>query len=542
MLNTVVGGYANWGGEKGLGIASRRLYNSKLVLDWLACHISQIQNLWIQKHLPGEMTFTLMNEMLEKIILPTMKDMGQILNEWIENSHKIDQESFDEYWGNLAELEDTINRLKEHAQCVRAEFHERTEGLQALTENEPHILLGERSGVTDMFHAAAAVLLRRYCSQWDFTGHKIFKQNIWKGIVAASNTASDWIVFPGIQLLQLPLELKLGTHCRLVPLAHEGAHQIVREAYKSNEVAAGELKKWWYRICNSALKMSILLSKRIKKELNKHHDLDLIEVEFDRVNRTINDWEKELPNSEFVADMLYFLSAGPAAIRSLYELIYSGECNYLEEHPPMWLRVIWGCGFFSKLGIDLNRDPWLVEKSKNMRLDNAVRALAIKAGEPVDLLCDLINQQFQCKTKNELSDLIDIIGKQEMREDGVSLRGDAILNHHVFLISALYANDNQYLNELIDWCRKYSEPEFFFYPISKKRRFIKKQVDAINKKCRVIAANLLYNEQIVLNANPRYIAAASVHPLLRRPFYPGGRVIHSIFYGTDWDDKMPRAS
>jgi hypothetical protein len=77
---------------------------------------------------------------------------------------------------------------------------------------------------------------------------------------------------------------------------------------------------------------------------------------------------------------------------------------------------------------------------------------------------------------------------------------------------------------------------FGFYPFLPDPEQSARARRAVDEYCGSIAERLLFNSELVLNAPPKYIAAAASLPECRSPLYPAGRVLLSLRY-TDGGRK-----
>jgi hypothetical protein len=442
-------------------------------------------------------------------------------------------------WHMLSNEENLIIGLREEIQCIRAELHELTEGAQAKTMTEPHILLGERSGVTDLFHHAAGKLLSYYCGSWDFNGGDE-PQRLWDGIVAASNTSFDWWIRPEFQLLRLPLEFKMHTHRRLLPLAHEACHQIVHCVMRDSResAAAGKLLSLWQRATEIAIGELETLRSLLQEARKAAGDpfkewLDEALGKTRDLSRKMWDGTLEharIENSELLVDLLSFLGGGPAAVTTLFELHYRPVDSHKHFHPPMWLRVFIGEMVFQYLGVTPKNNPWLHSSAWSLHVFGEQRFGDRPVFEQVksqeagfsgghEALCRYITDGLPA-TEKETHELL-----------AVGRTSDALVYEKIYYARAFLMQGSDLLTDLVRWCAEFSK-DFLFYPANENGLFSSAEIDEVNHRCLRTAVRILYDEEVILDEDPRVIAAASMHPMLRRPVHPTGRIIHSLYYST----------
>jgi len=128
----------------------------------------------------------------------------------------------------------------------------------------------------------------------------------------------------------------------------------------------------------------------------------------------------------------------------------------------------------------------------------------------------------------------------------------------LFYCSRALLKKKRYFNMLHEWVVKYFERPYakneypagwesdfipgktLFIPAIDKERFrmnenlLQKKEQDITKAtyeyCQEIARRIGYDDELILDAPQRYVAAASIMWPVVRPTYPSGRIIHSLFY------------
>lgn len=535
----------------------RRYYNLQFDLDWLFGQVRQLHRAWELQGGKGrtfervEEQIRFLHDELNRLVDTNFHQTGY------QTGSGFSRADLDSLWNILRFAEQGIRRLKNILQVLRAEFHEVTEGLQTLTTTEPHIVFGDRAGVTEVFHEAAAALFESYCGAWDFEGRQAFTA-LWNGVVADSNDEVDWGIRPDLYVLTLPMEFKLHVHRRLLPLAHEAGHLVIHEACHSPGDSPGrtELFDIWRNIQQRARSLCCDLKGHLEErrhdtiyfdwlsepierltvlltpEKGKLEDLDDSDDDFNETEHKHYRLNQRIAGSEILVDVLGIIAGGPAMVSTLWALLYAATDDpHCFTHPPVWLRVYLGTKALEHLGVSGEENPWMDPgawaEAHNWPLppDPPLWSVIEENERAADLpSLATVRVIDSCFSATQDSDILDVLARCQDRFEECSL-----LNEKVFLIAALLEEQGAKTKEIADWCRRYSRG-FSFYEIAPDGTFEPTSVDHTNSQCLDAACRLLYNEEIVMDEPPQIIAAASMHPAIRRPVHPAGRIIHSLYY------------
>jgi hypothetical protein len=513
-------------------IVIRQFYGLKYDLEWLYSLAQQTYHAWDFYIKPAEETFYRINKVFGELFRKTIYKGKLVQANLIGSSKK-------NIWKPVLEMHDKrIGSIRHAIHCMASEYHTKLEGKQVSTMTEPHVLMGARTGVTDMFMDSLDLLLEAYANTWlkvpqphpSFTAkhHKI-----WDGLVVVSTDLNqEYWIEPFIQVLSVPNEFKSHVHRRLLPLAHEGVHQLVHDMC-SSRFNDSDAQNTFLRIgkeiafnCRDQIKQVISAFQNYWGGSNKCFRFGRILTQlFEQDFKLDMDFYCRLLRSEIIVDILSFLAAGPALASNYFELYYSPAQRFGRRHLPLWMRILSGLTVFESMGIPNN--PWTETTALGYKTDNNNESLR-------DAL-----YKFETQANNNIKTVWNFVlnGFPENKIETNKLfteysnSNHPLLDSQVYIASALFMNDQYLLRKLIKWCNRFSH-DFLFYPLNGNNTLDMTQVEKIHEECWRIAIRLLYNEEIILTADVRQIAAATMLPIMRRPVIPCGRIIHSLFYAS----------
>lgn len=536
----------------------RRFYNLKTDFEWLVGQTRQLGKGWMAQLKRGGLIFFRLTNEIENELLKEMVSLGEIIDDYLELSTLVSDSKQLTECGNL--LWDVLHQYELLIQCqrtwlhyLRAEFNERTEALQAVTMTEPHIRFGERSGVTDMIHAAAYELLSDYAGKWDFeyngTGNRQPVQ-IWRGVVASSREPSDFWISTPIQLLCLPSEFKANVHRRLPPLAHEAAHLLLYNVLSHDTSYANlDLHRIWSEVCRKCVSLTANVLQKfpsytpgspqhfnVVRELLESLQAQFVatkqfagSISLENLTVLGNTELLNIIDSEILVDILGFLSGGPAVVASIAELGYVPGGTHDSTHPPVWLRVFVGLELFRHLGLGASHLPWLYRdfwrnrENRNFGIFESIMSHEKQAGESTSNYIQFLrNGTIDSSLFKEIGALF------KLAKDGYVDYTHPLLNEKIYIVSALMSAECSLLDEVIEWCIRHSDGFLFYKTTSPK--LTRYRIRKVTKHVEKTALEILYNGKVAIDSPPRYISAASMHPVIRRPIYPSGALIHSLYY------------
>jgi len=480
----------------------RQIYDIKSRFEWLLTRIHQLKGAWA-----AQKAFLPQTIIFDRIAY----DIQLIINEVTEilkggSSH-------DKNWSDLKEKLTAISRFCIYFDSVIAAYNERLEGLQIATISEPIVRVSERVGFLDLITLSLDKLMIDYCGRFkekcaDFLRYSnINSANPslnnrlvtleWNGITSSSfgrkeNQVSDYLIIPKYNLLYVPIHLKLDAEHGLLPLSHECAHFIKYNVLYPQKVNNNppklqlQLEKIWMLYNSFRSELWALPSGRFVNIDNFDHDKN-IEI-FEESN---HEYEKEISiydsvSNELFTDIMAGCIGGP-----FYYLSLPHHCNAPGLLLPPSLRI--------KAGIHLGeRMKWSKEWLKPLK------DLLYRLNDSENEYQEYSYERFEIWLGNVL------------RDDFYPRRICEFLDK-TFEISPLFFSFDD--NDL--------------QKVSSKKTF---------NLCLDIARQLGEDDLLVTDHSPRYIAAASILPGaikdlsignidgLDRPYYPSGRIYHSILY------------
>lgn len=462
------------------------------------------------------------------------------------------------------ELEDTrilCTHYKKILLDIAAEFRNRTESHQIIHFTEHAMKVGEQAGVLDLTIEAVGRLFRRYCGEPDST--KVTKgfweihdphlealpvlpgetkqddkpqRYDWRGLFISS-TYSDYYIIPEVRLLYLPMDLRFSTKGKIVVVAHEAGHQDLYTVWQNQgkdlnadpdpRTVAGAFSIWWNRFLDGVRDHWDDLRPIIGPLENQYN-----------LGSTISEIRHmEWHRVEFLADLFGLLSAGPAFIRELMHFLAvpaNAEAKLIEKEKkylapaeirPAWLRI-----------------AVLYLVAKQLRWFSQNDSFGI---EP------LVRDYFaHHETLYGSQTLYDVLNSADLKLDLLLYQWISEQNRKPgpFLPILLFLRTEAgyiKLRELILWFHRFGS-KFLFYPlfftenideptatqIEKAWKDYPLIIDYINEYCASLYDRVVYNDEVLLDAPLRYIAAASA--MDSNPGrYSAGRLLHSLYY-SDW--------
>lgn len=501
-----------------------RLYNLKFDLEWLYGYLQRMFEAWKAEELDTDViTFQELDgwavhclKRLNKLI--DLSESFFILEKFGRQSEELNHDNeLNEMWEDLRKSSQEVANIKYLTSTILANFNEKLEGKQLVTASEPYVRFGERSEIFDQICYAMDNLFKDYCGK--LKAH-------WKGLVLPSFEI-DFAIHPRTRILYLPMDIKVHVHDKLLPISHEAAHFILKLVSENIEKDASDdfYSEIWEPIhirARSFIKelkdhnLHSNVQNNEPKILNEKIDSILNEVENDLVTG-LND--KRYTKSEVLCDIFAGISGGPGYFRSLGLNGFLPTTDFETKlYPPTWLRIYLGLELFVNNFIPC-ADVW-VERikpafdsmvEKHMNVDTQKRIIK----------CDFKKQERFVKR----SIFPSLISSKDNKH--ISL----LTNYNFYLIKAILS-DKKYIKKILQWAKDYLGDEYLFFQWSKDKTKEALEEDSKDEyyKCEEIAKKLIYDDLLIENESPKMIAASSVLLPIKRPVYPSGRILHSLFY------------
>ena len=421
----------------------------------------------------------------------------------IDNFHKKTEGT----WKKLLKIEKGVSALKDYTSAVLSNFNEKLEGKQIVTATEPYLRFGDRAEIFDQIFESFNVLFRDYCGNL---------KDEWKGLVLPSFN-SNFSICAGVRILFLPTDIKIHVHDKLLPLAHEAGHFLLNQLKYKDDARNAFIKEIWEPLHDDAIKHVKKLSLQFdadrdhKQALNE--TIKSIQTEIEKEKNNEN--KKTYRSSELFADLIAGLSAGPGYFRSLGLVAFKPSSSVSSDgHPPVWLRIFLGLTLYENNFIPCHEN-WI--KDINDGFINIK-----KTHLSIDSWIDYLKKD---EFISNLSIKYAISSKSRQPENEISFTPT------FYIIKALLS-DKKHIRSLINWANKHFGDDFLFFPYKDDKSDIELVYESkkIYNKCKKIAENLLYDQHLILYEKPKNIAAASVLKPIKRPVYPSGRILHSIYY------------
>lgn len=487
----------------------KRAQDLEAHISWVMSRVDQLRLEWARSSsLPHNITIWQLNQDLKKL----KEDLA----------HKLDKPA--------AELLDSIRQVhKDSSLCLQRYeaivglYNERLEGAHLAAVLEPYSRLGERAGVLGLTLTAIDALMADYCgkSRWPYLtidgkhftdgvveedAHSNDKKEIrgWYGLVTTT-TGKDFSVHFDNHFLRVPVPVKLSARSFLLSVSHEAAHFIM--AHLSN---LGRSSKVPDDTAKALCKTIEDLHNTVKKPLETLYAQRLYRhyVEEERylpivagtlIKESINEVyrDMEVISQEVVADVLGYLIGGPPFAMGFNTYRFDGITDGL------WDR--YGQG-----------DPLMIRPSLRVKLGEWIGESLFWEDGWIDLVHELGQQMYDVESRLDVSTtfsyrytiLQDVI--EETLEDLVSN-------------SALLADAQQIL---VDAFEPDGSPLFLSVENGKPR--------VSYQQIEELARRLLYDWELVLDARPRDLAAASAllqrFPVHRISTFPTLRIYLSMAY------------
>jgi hypothetical protein len=516
-----------------------RLYDLRFQHVWLASRVQKLQRHWFN-HTPSftrqpsrhPSTFGKILGKLDRQIriLDRLRELASELRGEIESAAIAEGEGRNEQaearraavmkrirqiWEKLLFTKQELDVLLGVVNAISHTYSERSLSWQIASIASPTLTIGEETGITYMNVETAARVFRHYCS----TLRKTYRDQLevrpsWSGIVTTRG-GEDYALFPELAVLRLPVDFKIHAQARLLPIAHEAAHQVLfdlhnlawddetRDAFSEYGYLLSTTRRVLYRAAIADLEASGPFP-ALEDPLTGEQD-DVAQAK-DRVIASLREAIEDSGTSkeriwldEFVTDILAGLCAGPAFFTTLSWLGFDHRQRASEKtHPPIWVRLMLGHVMARLLAWtrgpgDPSSDPWGLHR-------NAPEAL-----------------RYHLHLDRELD--LDHPEPFMYREPS-------------FHLLRVFARTPEGLNRVERWMAEYSR-DFLFFPrpsgecTREERRAV---VAATTDYCKEIAERIVFGRELILDAPLKYITAASELPSVGRPAHPAGRVLLSLHY------------
>ena len=524
---------------------------------WLVAYTSQLKKSWLYHAnsfnfddiSKGMITFTGIISTLKVILSEILYHDNVIikLNESLisTSAKKTKKLLFIMSWKSFNKYTDMINRVKASLITIKSEINTKIEAHQMINLTEPLITAGDPSGITDLTIEAARRLFRHYCSSPNIKSKLWGDNNLnnrlrkeWNGIVT-STTARDFQLILKWQMLYLPIDMKFKTQGKFLILAHEAAHQVIYWI----EISEGVFQKMGYpppsakehfleNIWNCLIGM---IQKWLKKKITKKRVKSDIIYELSHYVSEVSGNTEGLYKYEFLCDILALLCAGPAYLRSLFNMLYIPK--QIEKnsfiHPPMWLRLSILVYICQGLG-------WLKIKGDTKRNIS-------EYNHKYDVF-DIYKMAHHHFKKYELFNdvtlwdcLFDI--------DKLLERVDSTENRFEIAVLGMLSTPESrvFLMRIVEWAQMHGT-NFLYYPlpdidckssineIKQSWELYTENILKINHYTGWLSDRMVYNDEIILKAPLKYISAASCMPDIIHPLYSTGKIMHSLCYAHDTGD------
>ncbi|MBN2056005.1 hypothetical protein JW905_13840 [bacterium] len=444
-------------------------------------------------------------------------------------------------------------------------YHELSEGTQVTSINDPMMNYGERSGILQLVHQTAGRLMAEYCGKFQYSSQlEKYKDSIrmrnhlpssfWKGVVA-STTGHDFKVHTKWQLLYVPSGIKISVHDLLFFVGHEAAHFILANAREysrffdflfriSQNEEHRNHKKHDPRLLDRLINSCIT---QLKKWILLSHCKDLSSASGDFSNSSMHDnldeiyeyvlekkgiyrkyrqqWEMRLNRmcEEFLIDLMSNLICSPffslAIARNYYSPLHYPPVNSgstrtasgaTEQYKPsshrlpVAIRIKLGLHVCSSLKLD---QAW---KNPLLRQYELIEAIETK-------LANRFNPEYPGTRCQELHYM-----------DRVYL---------TTVMARCFTESKDFALEMEKTMQLLLRPCPLFFPApDNEKDDDPRSSRAIHDQCRRIAERISYDCEVVTDAQAKFITAASLveddngKRILARPFFPAGRVCHSVIY------------
>jgi len=476
-------------------------------------------------------------------------------------------------WAGFSVVARRIGEVESVCSVLVTEMNERTEVHQILQISEPVMRVGQQASVMDVAMEAVNRLFRWYCSRPKNNEDNNDSEK-WRGVVTTT-PGKDFGIRPAFQVLQIPLSSRLNLESKLVLLAHEAGHFILNQF-------GGELRRLGREFCKEIME-------EIYKRASEIAQIGLSKVDLSgKVSlaerwgegRLVNYYQASLEQGrkfaeekvrcvdaryaqvadseghgldeyEVLVDLFAGLGGSPAYFRALGRGLWSlGERSGVTDlkYPPAWLRLKFGQLMARKLG-------WIADGSG----DQGAPLDVWEVGEQIDKWVALHCEYGQSLTDGFGTDgwnrtvvlLLDsaeeaALGRGAHLQDGRRrLELLSRLHPSLFVYLALEEDNGRLLWKLVRWLERIAK-RFLFYPLPENYGALTDQelrvahrstVRWVNNYCQYLAERLMFNDELVLDAPVKYIAAAAELPVASRPVHPSGRVQLSLYYSQANADK-----
>lgn len=508
------------------------LYNLKFDFEWLLGYVILLEKAWCANLSPEVISFKLLRSMVKECRDDCLKETRR-LNKHREYIKKADNSAvrnrlLAEVWNLIERVRKKKYTIKEIVSSLAGEYDSMLEGRQITSIAETDPRFGEKAGVIDLAMDAADRLMREYCGiRKNGNGPRQTEDHPWQGLVSTSAVA-DFKIYPRFQLLKLPMDFKFHVHGKLLMLAHEAAHQILYwEVQKSEMTDKGKTdkvktvmvdpevplspKKTFHEIWCAAHDRAIEFAKKLDS------DRAIIEELEKRKDKQI------FQESEIFVDILAGIIAGPAYFVAFSQSSsLSPTSKPMRYYPPDWIRLL----LIRKVMTVLQwaDDTWDLDgKFEQFFCHEEALVFAYtpiyKNGQPRKLV-ELLRRYFEEDPADAPEAMIKmIIGPGNRYLDDPKF----------FLAKALMSDKGKLLMQLYNWAEEHYDNLTFIPKKYSKKPEIRYRV---TEYCQVLAERLALNDELVLDAPLKYIAAASVLSPVSRPAYPVGRILLSLSYSS----------
>ena len=144
-------------------------------------------------------------------------------------------------------------------------------------------------------------------------------------------------------------------------------------------------------------------------------------------------------------------------------------------------------------------------------------------GDPWNVFCELDSSEFEQADRNY----------QDLAKDRTHAYTTKriIANYCLFLA---HRHRPELIRQLYSWVGRNGR-DSLFYPMTRVEDDVHRQqvVAWIDGYCQFLAERVMCNDEVLLDSPLRYIAAASELPIARRPLFPYGRIVMSLYYSTN---------
>jgi len=234
--------------------------NLTMQVEWLQNYLLLLEHSWsgweqlVYSKVDSEPpeTFSLMKDEIVQYLTSLQMIAKKLAAIEDENQTEAPATQLADIWSDLDRIRGNLvgssYGFKSRLMMIASRFKEEGEVIQAVSNLEPILKVGEPSGITTLSLHVANRLFQSYCGipKREYFGHL----RAWNGVITTTS-GTDFAIHPNSRILEMPLDFKFNVIEKMTPLAHEAAHLVLRDlqqTFSPKQKRVDSPWEVWYRL------------------------------------------------------------------------------------------------------------------------------------------------------------------------------------------------------------------------------------------------------------------------------------------------------